>query len=252
MNKIQELEEQIKKFSIQLEELKLSAKEEEFKVGDWVVNIDLVLWNSAADGAKNYRSKEPFVGRISTIGFCKTTKQLAYSINIDGNCCGKSKEQIRRATQLEIENFLISEAEKKGFVKGAKVRDKTHSNTEEIEYLFIQCTTHRLAKCPPKDFSECEASAQLKNSGWVFLSECELIPSHPSITINGKQVEFFDNHIKVGCKTIYSDSIKRLYGAVSQWNSNTTGVPIHGIDFTSDGAIVSSNDLRQISEHFSK
>jgi hypothetical protein len=120
---IEALEKKIQVFSQELEALKLSAKEEEFKVGDWVKLI--------SNGGCYNRHRIGDVIKITGIEEHKIHDEI-----LSGGYGYLSKSDLRKATTSEIETHLISEAEKKGFVKGAKVNHEGSVYTiEELNYV---------------------------------------------------------------------------------------------------------------------
>jgi hypothetical protein len=201
MNKIAELEEQIKRHSEvsqiltkQLEELKLSAKEEEFKVGDYVFILD-------KHDSKYNNGEVVKVARMSDLHKVYNSQFYWLYTDTGGNDIVLSKNT-RKATKEEIESHLIKEAEKKGFVKGAKVKGTAYLGgkfSATIDKVTISFGTEYLFQLWRNNTSEFWG---IKN-----LSDAELIPSHPSITINGYKAEFkewgldFNN----GCAKIDKD-----------------------------------------------
>jgi hypothetical protein len=240
MNKIQELEEQIKKFSIQLEELKLSAKEEEFKVGDYAKIGEPAL----GDNLCNLYFEKDQIIKI-------TGQDTNFSIGL-GKWVWEEKgkevsvSSLLKPTNAEIESHLISEAEKKGFVKGAKVKGKSYGNSPfeaTIDKVTISFGTQYLFQLWHKNESEFW--------GIKDLSDAELIPSHPSITINGYKAEFEDWGLDFnnGCakidKTIFINLNNNLNGFIGKGNKTLSSVKIGNGEFT-------VKQIEEIANYYSK
>ncbi len=152
----------------------------------------------------------------------------------------------------KIEHTLIKDAKKKGFVKGAKVRFKANGkmvtykgNKDKIEgltggYLTLEC------------FKVIENSLYtgdaLDGNYFEIESACELLPSHPSITIGSYKVEFQDSHINVGCKSVSSSNIIKLHNAVREWNNGQTSCDINVL--TIEGNSVTVKYLEKMAEFY--
>lgn len=200
------LQERIEKMEKELAKLKELAKSGIFKVGCYFKHSQYGKSNLMKVG-----NPEVHKDKIYKLKRFDSRKNCSGDYNLISECNYEVAPMwVELATPSEIESHLLQEAEKKGFVKGAKVTYSKHAGSEEIDYLFIQCTTHRLAKCPPKDYSNCDVAIQLKNNGWAFLSECELLPSCPQITVGGHKVEFKIDHIVVGCTEVRVSTIKEI------------------------------------------
>jgi hypothetical protein len=246
MTKIEELEEKIKRHSEvsqiltkQLEELKLSVKEEEFKVGDYVFILD-------KHDSKYNNGEVVKIARMSELrkGFSNTEFYWLYT-ETGGNDIVLSKNT-RKATKEEIESHLISEAEKKGFVKGAKVKGKSYGNSPfeaTIDKVTISFGTQYLFQLWHKNESEFW--------GIKDLSDAELIPSHPSITINGYKAEFEDWGLDFnnGCakidKTIFINLNNNLNGFIGKGNKTLSSVKIGNGEFT-------VKQIEEIANYYSK
>jgi hypothetical protein len=225
----------------ELKALALKEKEEkEFKVGDWVIVKDYAEANEGNGVLKTgaYRLEE----KTKEATGCNWD-ETDFQVSAPSKVKIKRSHIIRFATEDEIKNFLLAEAEKKGFVKGAKVKTalgNIRTVGGELEYVASEDRLRFLYS------EETDARPNIYFQGkWA-----ELLPSTPSIEIGQYKVEFFDNHIKVGCKTMYSYAIKRFNGAVEQWNSGMHGAPISEV--TICGFPVSVKKLSEISNHFTK
>jgi hypothetical protein len=244
MNKIAELEEQIKRHSEvsqiltkQLEELKLSAKEEEFKVGDYVFILD-------KHDSKYNNGEVVKVARMSDLHKVYNSQFYWLYTDTGGNDIVLSKNT-RKATKEEIESHLIKEAEKKGFVKGAKVKGTAYLGgkfSATIDKVTISFGTEYLFQLWRNNTSEFWG---IKN-----LSDAELIPSHPSITINGYKAEFKESLVKFGCAEIDTEIFRILNDAFNVrknlgGNKSVTSVKIGNGEFT-------VKQIEEIAKHYSK
>lgn len=197
------IQEEIKKlkseFNSRVEELeKKVVKEEEFKVGDWV------KWSGC----------NPRVGKI--LGKCPSFND-SWQVSTPGTSC--SEVHLRKATPLEIESHLIKEAEKKGFVRGAKVYP-VNAGSKNITYHLEQkkydWTT--INKDDPREiigfvlhdnrlFVRIKGTADYK----IYdLDHMAIVPPHPQIKLGQYDVEFFDSHILVGCTRVELSTIKEI------------------------------------------
>ncbi len=257
-DKIELLEKKISEFKTELEELKLSAKEgETFKVGDYVI-MKYKQQNYCAGAGSFAKIQFIDINSVRVEWLCdKSNNQMNGTYN---------KDFFRKATVEEIETFLRSEAEKKGFVKGAKVKlSKGGGNAsdynvynpyglvcwEKLEFTLTG-ETRLWQGDVTKEYILCFELLYGSRKYFVYNPYFELIPSHPSITVGGEYpVEFKEDYINVGCKTIPSHEISNLFHALKSWNSckQTHGeiecVQINGYEIT-------VKKLEEIVNHFSK
>jgi hypothetical protein len=211
----------------ELKRLAAELKEEEFKVGDWVVCLS---GSSSFTEGKLYKVRE-LKDSIGNLGIEKD--DAGSSTN------GKTHRYWRLASDSEIESHLIKEAEKKGFVKGAKIKNWTG-----VEVII---TGFRYAN---KSYSFGYNALFVKDNTGAesHISSVELLPSTPQITIAKRSVEFFDNHIKLGCQTISAESILRLHAAHKQWDNTNKGAPISQINI--QGEIIDGTIIEEIANHY--
>jgi hypothetical protein len=203
--KIKELEELATEFNNKLKDLREEAKREEFKVGDWVYCNGDNHWMEVMKRNHEITSNVFKVEKISDeylyVGFGGANTYI--------KC-------FRKATTQEIENFLIEEAKKRGF---------------DIGGLF----SHPSARKPHLEISRIRLVSNLngsnnshinenyfKNHGGNFLCidstdggcyplpECKLVNACPEITIGDRIVEFFPDHIQVGCTRVELETIKQI------------------------------------------
>jgi hypothetical protein len=269
MTKIEELEEKIKRHSEvsqiltkQLEELKLSVKEEEFKVGDYVFILD-------KHDSKYNNGEVVKIARMSELrkGFSNTEFYWLYT-ETGGNDIVLSKNT-RKATKEEIESHLISEAEKKGFVKGAKVKViKDGHNASDFNSIkgkgvytfhnwretdFILTGEAKIYKWNNEEYILCWELAKDGIKYFVYDRALELIPSHPSITINGYKAEFKDWGLDFnnGCakidKHVFVDFNRflEIQPCNEQGNKGITSVKIGSGEFT-------VKQIEEISNYYKK
>ncbi len=219
------------RLSKELQELKLSAKEEEFKVGDYLIQTKNFVGQSSKEGAISILTavdKEYYY----LDWLCdKSNGQMNGAYNKNG---------LRKATVEEIEKHLISEAEKKGFVKGAKAKSPHlgEFTIYEIAFRNYGGKSDEINIWSSPDECRC------------FLDSAELIPSHPSIVIGGEyNIEFKEDYINIGCKTIPSHEIINLNHALKAWNSCKQS---HGeIECVQiNGYEISVKQIEEIAKHY--
>lgn len=185
--------------------------EEEYKVEDWVIVLDtpnVRKFNSSGIGHifrirnDDFYFKEFIKGNASAIE--PNNKYLTNYLKID----------VRKATEKEIEQHLISEAEKKGFKKGVKIKTPAGNIGILTGFRdFVECsknfngpdTTNSLRWWVSHDTFD-SMNLYCDEFGWS-----EIIASYPEITINGYKGEFFDNYVKFGCATISKQLFIDLY-----------------------------------------
>jgi hypothetical protein len=248
MKKIAELEEKIKGFTKELEELKLSVKEEELKEGDYVEVIkegNCFTTHSDAEKDKLYAyGKKAVMGQIGKVikytSFWNCDKIIVVQVNNENYYLNftTTYPPVRKITKEEIESHLIKEAEKKGFVKGAKVKEGI---IQEI-YFFPTMPVGKHSDQIREYEKVNGVNFLVIVTEWFStpLKECELLPSHPSITINGYKAEFKDWGLDFnnGCATSSKDvfiSLDNFHGKNSWWsksNKTLTSVKIGNGEFT--------------------
>jgi hypothetical protein len=156
-------------------------KEEEYKVGDWVVWIP-----------------DRYIGRINV--HCRNYAD-SWNIRLDGSKEGQytscSELNLRKATPEEIKDALIAEAKRRGFKEGVKVQSFVHNKplfcnrvSDNIDYVSFEDKLHFGIDGP-------NYVVIYKNGKWA-----EILSSYPQIRINGHDAEFFDWGVKFGCTKI--------------------------------------------------
>lgn len=238
MKKLEQLEKEIlevsekqKNILKEIEELKAN-KEEEFKVGDWAYSLNDSL---------PYRAKGSIL-KITDVG---NDNYLSYT-DLKGETTSIGGKNFRKATVEEIEKHLIEEAEKKGFVKGAKVKhDESQYTIDSIKYvtkLGNSGSVDKYFKAHGNHLKVCSGCIS------VPLDECELLPSHPIIEINGWTVKFNEDSVTVGCQKIDRAYIKDLHSTIVAWNNNNPKIKF--IQFS--GYDVSVKQIEEIANHYNK
>jgi hypothetical protein len=167
------------------------------------------------------------------------------------------ESQFRKATTEEISSHLISEAEKKGFVKGAKVKAKGRNTRNCYSHQDFTLQDRQWYSDISGEIEEVRISKcnnvviRLKSDVTLFLeaSSFELIPSHPLIQIGKYQVEFKEDFITVGCKSINAPKIINLKKAIKEWNDCSSEV-IRSLDI--QGNTVTVEQIEEIAKHYSK
>jgi hypothetical protein len=236
-----------------LEELKLSAKEEEFKVGDY--------YKASQHGKDNLsKTSHPWAynGTIFRLLKFDDTKNDIGRINLISECGEEiCPSWLEKATLEEIETHLIKEAEKKGFVKGAKVKAKGRNTRNCYSHQDFTLQDRQWYSDISGEIEEVRISKcnnvviRLKSDVTLFLeaSSFELIPSHPLIQIGKYQVEFKEDFITVGCKSINAPKIINLKKAIKEWNDCSSEV-IRSLDI--QGNTVTVEQIEEIAKHYSK
>jgi hypothetical protein len=248
MSKILELELKMAEFQQELEALKLSAKEEEFKVGDWVTMTDNYCGLLTEGCVYQILKRQSEGEKYWILDHERSGQKSSY--------LAPKESQFRKATLEEIETHLISEAEKKGFVKGAKVKvtkktddgylKATEGATEKILGLFNdEGQIHKFTLFNNKLYATLCSTA----INAVSLECLELIPSHPQITVNGYTAEFKEDRVKFGCaeidKNLFIDFIEfAKKGYRNNGNKYITSVTIGSGTFT-------FGQIEEIAKHYS-
>jgi hypothetical protein len=231
-----------------LKALALKEKEEkEFNVGDWVAYMESG-WQEVMKSKYNvvdnvYKIKELNDGYIYVEGY--------------GERSNAERTNFRKATEEEIKTHLISEAEKKGFVKGASVVSIALGGSASIiGNVFLY---RDIAKFFPNArtsyYGEDKKDAICVNyschRGWDFLDKVKLLPSAPQIEINGYKAEFktwgisFNNGCAKISKEVFIQLAKSCNGAVNDDNRTLESVKIGKGEFSRD-------QIKEIANHFTK
>jgi hypothetical protein len=210
--KIKELEELANEFNNKLKDLREEAKREEFKVGDWVV----------------FTGKNGWVTEFWTPGkVCKINEIDGNVLRTDGSTSSGAsnlKSNFRKATPSEIEKHLIEEAEKKGFIKGAKVRMSRQGgnasqfggeNPYNLDWRNIAFTitgeTRLFYGQHGNEYIVCFGLDFQGYKYFAYSTFIELTSSSPNIKIGSNKVEFHSDHIQVGCTRVELETIEQIY-----------------------------------------
>lgn len=183
--------------ALQNEIKELEEKESQINIGDYIVIL-------RAEIDSHLIGKVNRIISIKDDGLIKTDKSTGYWHT---KYVGK---YFRKATDKEVEDYLIQEAEKKGFVKGAKVNTKpiwgNNSEWELIENHIRVTKSDTNIHLEVQGRSGCFSMVSIYKDGvWA-----ELLPSTPSIQINGYKGEFFEDYVKFGCAEIDKDIFIKL------------------------------------------
>lgn len=184
------------------EALRLAGEkeEEEWKVGDFFK----VVGGRRRDGE---------ILRIKRIG---SGEYLQYEADVAEYGTDYSPDNMARVSPEEIEKHLLAEAEKKGFVKGAKV-DPIHGKENTMRSFnggWCGNMAAGVREITGYTFRDNELLIEVSGTvaGVFFRMEgFSLIPSHPQIRLGQYDVEFFDNHIMVGCTKVPLSTIEEIY-----------------------------------------
>jgi hypothetical protein len=194
--KIKELEELANEFNNKLKDLREEAKREEvvYKAGDWIIMI--ADYANIQKGEIHQIEERQCEGRDWWV--------------MKGTAMAPLEDLFRKATNEEIEKHLIDKAEKKGFVferyfegvrdcdykDGADWNPKKHKGKVGSGWRYDA----------PKDI--------LYNSGWdlfVVYEKGQWATLKHQITIGSNKVEFFPDHIQVGCTRVELETIEQIY-----------------------------------------
>jgi hypothetical protein len=150
---------------------------------DWNISVDISRNNTYLHFAES--------------GWYKIGEKILYVKEGSSEVCNEHDE-IRKAKPSEIEAHLIEEAKRRGFVAGNKFKSLTTGYIYEIE-------TQKYAYHNSSDALDLWGTACIYKQGkWAEIINDELIK------INGYDVEFESNGIKVGCKHIDKYDLERL------------------------------------------
>jgi hypothetical protein len=199
-------------------ELAAELKEEEFKVGDWV------YWSGSNKGVYKITDK------------CRAFSD-SWQVNNDPQT-SMCETHLRKATDSEIESYLIKEAEKKGFAPGVKVKISHGTITTITGYKY-------------KKHGAIEKDGEaiiLTDLGYCpySLKSLELLSSTPQITINGYKAEFLEDRVRFGCAEIDKDLFSFISnGAKDPWSGN------RGIKYVTIGSgTFTIEQIEEIANHF--
>lgn len=239
------------------EALKAAAEveEEAYKEGDWVLanGYDIVREGNGFSGRVFSKLYPPNMdGKKTTSGMLPG--EAEFCVFAQGRFRNILKSHIeRKATEEEIKNHLIEEANKKGFVVGARFRhaagfeytiegfklitdDATDTTGSELTSAHFKTHGIHLAIC-------------FSRSCLIPLERTTLVPSHPSITINGYEAKFEDWGLDFnnGCAKIDKYLIKNICHVINNGyengNKNITSVKIGAGEFTAD-------QIKEIAEYY--
>lgn len=230
------IQEKIESLEKQLAEVKALAekqKEQDWKVGDWAVitNYDWVCNHTGleeGDMFKVIRMEKQISGLWL---FSKDTKSTACLAN---DC--------RKATPEEIEKHLTQEAEKRGFVVGVKF---INANKQYIPAKHIE-TIRRgdFHYNHEEDILFADGNTCYHKGVWGEIVTCV----SPQIKIGSYHVEFFEDHITVGCKSVHKSSIIKLKNEIKDFNESTHAAIIEGLVI--NGHTVGVDKLEEIAKHY--
>lgn len=198
-------------------------EEEEFKVGDWVIN-------------KQYPQ---YIGRVRRV----ERDKVYYGPEKEGN---DFKTSVRKATTKEIESHLIEQAKKLGYKEGVEFNYKEQGYGESI----LQGNIKGDLKVEYYDKLDIGWRILSKNGCGVIYSDkigwAEILPSHPTIEVNSYKGEFFDTYVKFGYAEIDVDwfiTLNSLRIKKQRTNRDLESVTIGKGTFT-------SKQIREIAEYY--
>lgn len=194
----------------------------------------------------------------------KITKLTECNVYVDGGNIEYSSIKelneftITKLAPQEIESHLIKEAEKKGFVKGAKVRylDTTPNIIQEIElYDLIKQGSYAVCTYAEKE----KYFLVIKDrSITIPLPECTLVPSHPEIKVTVGDTEYtaefknwgisFNNCAKFNKSDVIKLSNLTDFLNTQSTNPNKTNRKINSIKWGK--AEFTINQLKQITDYY--
>jgi hypothetical protein len=194
--KIKELEELAIEFNNKLKDLREEAKREEFKAGDYCA------WSQEAFDRNLFGVKDPAKAVFKVIS-SSPHPQLNNRVIYKTSIGDYYESYLRKATNEEIEKHLIEEAEKKGFKIGVevfyKLRDSGVSKGKitEFKYSYLGNGTCTAGKLQAKYGSFC-------------ITDVDNLEIGTPLSIQGHTVDFFPNHIQVGCTRVELETIKQI------------------------------------------
>jgi len=242
--KIEELEKQLieTRKTISEIELKLSKikEEEEFKVGEWYT------WNDEA--YKELLTAKEQKGRCFIYRSQRANSYDSSKVVLQFDGYEAAPHWMRKATPSEIEQHLIKEAEKKGFVIGATIKH-SHSISDKIDSLELvielNCGNNSiLVENYFKRNGGYFLCALTKHNLRLPLPECKLITSHPSIYIGSHKVEFYENSFKVGRTEYPKERVIELYNVIKHI-SGFKSIQVSGYEVT-------LNEIKSIADYYTK
>jgi hypothetical protein len=211
-------------------ELAAELKEEEFKVGDWV------YWSGSNKGVYKITDK------------CRAFSD-SWQVNNDPQT-SMCETNLRKATDSEIESYLLKEAEKKGFVKGAEVVHECSPYTIK-GYILIH-KDYLGSGSTQRYFNKKGIHLAIDSGPFTFpVDECTLLPSDPQIVIAGKSVEFKDDDVIIHGKGV----AKRFWVEQNDIieNMKERGIKIKGVlasTCSGEEFLVTTNQIEEIANHF--
>lgn len=183
-------------------------KEPTFKVGDWLYCLD-DGWNDTGHKKYSKLTRKGDVFRIKEFDKC-TLGDWNVAVSDDGRVTYTHKypDKFRLATTKEIENHLIAEAEKKGFVEGIKFKGVTHPKGKN----GFQVTCSKVYFAPVHSYNL--GCYLYSNNEYIYLDgQWAEIVKEEEIKIGGYNTSFdYDQGMfYVGCRRFTFASIKSLY-----------------------------------------
>lgn len=186
------LQERIEKLENELAELKELAKSGIFRVGCYFKYSQYGKNNLMKEG-----NPEAHKDKVYKLMRFDSRKNCSGEYNLISECNHEvSPMWLELATNEEIEKHLIQEAEKKGFVKGARVI--ASQSKDLVVYYSTNKSWNKLMLHGETEIIGCrlidnELLFQVKKSTdyvWYKIQALQLLPSCPQITINGYKAEF--------------------------------------------------------------
>lgn len=181
------------------------VKEEQFKVGDWLYCVSSG-WN---DTSHPKISKVTHDGDIFRIKEFSEYNDRLIALSDDGRATYTHQTNaFRLATVKEIENHLIAEAKKRGFVEGIKFKGVTHPKGKN----GFQVTCSKIYFAPVHSYNL--GCYLYSNNEYIYLDgQWAEIVKEEEIKIGGYNTSFdYDqNMFYVGCRRFTFASIKSLY-----------------------------------------
>jgi hypothetical protein len=169
----------------------------------------------------------------------------AYHIN-DSFGSAELIENTREATAEEISRGLLGVAAEKGYKKGVKVKSAINEDYKAVatgEPLFGLHSKGIFMKTSEEGDFVCI----YHNGQWA-----EILSREPELTIEGHQVVFQDEHIRVGCQSFNVADINKLYQAIMAFNkANAKQVRVLAFDFNTDrDSCVRVADIAKICDYY--
>lgn len=216
-------------------------KEPEFKKGDWVTVHTPFNGDNLAKKGNTFKIDKMFESLDKDLGMWLVSKDEENKASI---------KSVRPSSPSEIESHLINEAKEKGFVVGAKVKrqDKIYE-IQKIE-LVTDETVHYFSCSIDEYFDKNGFHLAVRyNGSSVPLPECELLPSHPQITINGYTAKFeawgldFNNGCAKIDKDLFIALAKTRHESTGKGNKVITSVKMGSGEFT-------ASQIKEIADYY--